>query len=449
MKKKWLLLLMGVSVLVASGCSKKEAVTAEGLLGNPYGVVVESGDFDITMKLTNAEGEQTTSGNLQFDKDGVHFKSSDKEYYLIRNNSYIKGYDYVADTGRWIVKDEESLDTSVLSNLGIITNAALADWVVTGDSTFDKAGHFGTCDKCLSGEAPLAVTLTFDKDTKRLLKAEYVLKEEQPGGVKAYSLTVVCKSVNNIKVQLPDDVRNNAIDENGGSSGLSSSGGGLPDELIGTIIVSQDDPTYKYLDEMGAEYTEYEGKLYFSMDDYGLAVEKKAESEGLTEFVEQVRQERESLAALGDDIGDENVPETTVADEKTTAADEESTTSNESGGSSENEPTKSTEEPKPITSDDFFGLASQQEKYDALKDMYPGFTSKAGSSFDIGEYMAAMNYSNKDGILMMCGYWSSLTDMDKVGIAIHVDLGTVSLNECVSAGADGDFITSAIAMLKE
>ena len=119
MKKKYLLLLLGVSMLVASGCGKKETVTAEELLGNPYGSAVESGDFDVTMKLTNADGEQTSSGNLQFDKDGVHFKSSDKEYYLIRSNSYVKGYDYVADTGRWTVKDEDSLDTSTMANLGI------------------------------------------------------------------------------------------------------------------------------------------------------------------------------------------------------------------------------------------------------------------------------------------------------------------------------------------
>lgn len=442
MKKKYLLLLLGVSMLVASGCGKKETVTAEELLGNPYGSAVESGDFDVTMKLTNADGEQTSSGNLQFDKDGVHFKSSDKEYYLIRSNSYVKGYDYVADTGRWTVKDEDSLDTSTMANLGILTNAVLSDWVITGDSTFDKAGHFGTCDKCLPGESPLGVTLTFDKDTKRLLKAEYVLKEEQPGGVKAYSLTVVCKSVNNIKVQLPDDIKNNAIDENGGSSSLGPVTGNqyVPDELIGSVELQPDDEIIKFLDEAGAKKTEYNGKIYVAYEDYDDALLKQMESEGMTELVEQVLAERESMAAAESEGTSETKAEETKVDETGDESEPETT-----AGSS-TEPTVPAD-PVRITSSEFMGK-SADGRLDALKDMYPGYADKYKNEDMVPGLDAAIGYSDASAILAQCGYWSSLSDDAKYAIAIHVDLGTVTLDQCVAAGADGNYINTALAELK-
>ena len=425
-------------MLVASGCGKKETITAEELLGNPYGSAVESGDFDVTMKLTNADGEQTSSGNLQFDKDGIHFKSSDKEYYLIRSNSYVKGYDYVADTGRWTVKDEDSLDTSTMANLGIITNAVLSDWVITGDSTFDKAGHFGTCDKCLSGEAPLGVTLTFDKDTRKLLKAEYVLKEEQPGGVKAYSLTVVCKSVNNIKVQLPDDIKNNAIDENGGSSSLLGIEQ-IPDELIGTVEISPTSDDVKYLDEIGAEKTEYNGKYYYTTDDYSEAMLLKAESEGMTELVEKVRAEQEMLAS-----GESTAIETTAPESESTSAE----------GESEPETSKASEEtsaPAPsarMTSEQFFSTPVN-DQYGALLKMYPNYAAQFAGYEDIENISAAMNFTTVEDILRSCAYWGDLSTADHYGIAIQVDLGTVSLEQCVAAGANGDDIKNAIADLNK
>lgn len=61
MRKKLSLLLIGM--LLLSGCTKEEPVTAEELLGNPYGAAVESGDFDVAAKM----GDKIINGSLQYD----------------------------------------------------------------------------------------------------------------------------------------------------------------------------------------------------------------------------------------------------------------------------------------------------------------------------------------------------------------------------------------------
>lgn len=423
MRKKLSLLLIGM--LLLSGCTKEEPVTAEALLGNPYGAAVESGDFDVTAKI----GDKTINGSLQYDRDGLHYKDNDSEYYIIRSDSYVKRYDLVQETGRWVVNDESSLDTSSLSSLGIITSPVLEDWVLEGDSTYDKAGRFGMQFEGIPGEAPLKVRLSFDKDTKRLLRAEYTLAEEQPG-LKEYSLSIAIKGVNNTRVQLPTDIRNNAISGTGGTSSVTNYT--LPDELIGTVEITRGDATYSeyidVMDELGITGTDYEGKIYLPIEDFNKVALEVQSRRGLTPIS----------------------PEESGTPEET--SNEESSTAEEPVGMEE--PTTPEQPSAAATPEEGTLLSVTGKSVDTIlsemESRYPGllqetFIEEEGTSGVLS--LAAIAASDESTAQTYCMTWSDNPEDFNKCVAVLVDCGIVGLEDCVSNGADRDELLSMINSL--
>lgn len=423
MRKKLSLLLIGM--LLLSGCTKEEPVTAEALLGNPYGAAVESGDFDVTARI----GDKTINGSLQYDRDGLHYKDNDSEYYIIRSDSYVKRYDLVQETGRWVVNDESSLDTSSLSSLGIITSPVLEDWVLEGDSTYDKAGRFGMQFEGIPGEAPLKVRLSFDKDTKRLLRAEYTLAEEQPG-LKEYSLSIAIKGVNNTRVQLPTDIRNNAISGTGGTSSVTNYT--LPDELIGTVEITRGDATYSeyidVMDELGITGTDYEGKIYLPIEDFNKVALEVQSRRGLTPIS----------------------PEESGTPEET--SNEESSTAEEPVGMEE--PTTPEQPSAAATPEEGTLLSVTGKSVDTIlsemESRYPGllqetFIEEEGTSGVLS--LAAIAASDESTAQTYCMTWSDNPEDFNKCVAVLVDCGIVGLEDCVSNGADRDELLSMINSL--
>lgn len=426
MRKKLSLLLIGM--LLLSGCTKEEPVTAEALLGNPYGAAVESGDFDVTARI----GDKTINGSLQYDRDGLHYKDNDSEYYIIRNDSYVKRYDLVRETGRWVVNDESSLDTSSLSSLGIITSPVLEDWVLEGDSTYDKAGRFGMQLEGIPGEAPLKVRLSFDKDTKRLLRAEYTLAEEQPG-LKEYSLSVAIKGVNNTRVQLPSDIRNNAISGTGGTSQVINYT--LPDELIGTVEITRGDATYSeyidVMDELGITGTDYEGKVYLPIEDFNKVALEVQSRRGLTPISPEESGTLEEASNEESSTAEEPVGmEEPVTQEEPVNAEQPST------------PEEGT--PLSVTGKSVDIILSEMES------RYPGllqetFIEEEGTSGVLS--LAAIAASDKSTVQTYCMTWSDNPEDFNKCVAVLVDCGIVGLEDCVSNGADRDELLSMIESL--
>lgn len=417
MKKRLSLLLIGM--LLLSGCAREEPVTAEELLANPYRATVESGGFDVTVKV----GEKTINGSLQYDRDGLHYKGDDSEYYIIRSSSYVKRYDLVQETGRWVVNDESSLDTSSLASLGIITSPRLEDWVLEGDSTFDKAGRFGMEIEGIPGEAPLKVKLSFDKDTKRLLRAEYTLAAEQPGGLKEYSLSVAIKGVNNTKVQLPSDIKNNAISGTGGTSSVTKYT--LPDELIGTVEITRGDSTYaeyiEVMDELGITGTDYEGKVYLEMEDFNTVALEVQNRRGLTP------------------ISPEANTEEPVTQEEPVSTEEANP-----------EETASSEEVKPEGTPLSVAGKSVDTILSEMESRYPGllqetFIEEEGTSGVLS--LAAIAASDESTVMTYCLTWSDNPEDFNKCVAVLVDCGIVGLDECVSNGADRAELLSMIDSL--
>lgn len=426
MRKKLSLLLIGM--LLLSGCTKEEPVTAEALLGNPYGAAVESGDFDVTARI----GDKTINGSLQYDRDGLHYKDNDSEYYIIRSDSYVKRYDLVQETGRWVVNDEPSLDTSSLSSLGIITSHVLEDWVLEGDSTYDKAGRFGMQFEGIPGEAPLKVRLSFDKDTKRLLRAEYTLAEEQPG-LKEYSLSVAIKGVNNTRVQLPTDIRNNAISGTGDTSSVTNYT--LPDELIGTVEITRGDATYSeyidVMDELGITGTDYEGKVYLTIKDFNTVALEVQSRRGLTPISPE----------------ESDTPEETSNEESSTAEEpvnvEEPVT-----------PEQPSNAEQPATPEEGTSISVAGKSVDIIlsemESRYPGllqetFIEEEGTSGVLS--LAAIAASDESTVQTYCMTWSDNPEDFNKCVAVLVDCGIVGLEDCVSNGADRDELLSMIDSL--
>ncbi len=432
MRKKLSLLLIGM--LLLSGCTKEEPVTAEALLGNPYGAAVESGDFDVTAKI----GDKTINGSLQYDRDGLHYKDNDSEYYIIRSDSYVKRYDLVQETGRWVVNDESSLDTSSLSSLGIITSPVLEDWVLEGDSTYDKAGRFGMQFEGIPGEAPLKVRLSFDKDTKRLLRAEYTLAEEQPG-LKEYSLSVAIKGVNNTKVQLPSDIRNNAISGTGGTSSVTNYT--LPDELIGTVEITRGDATYSeyidVMDELGITGTDYEGKVYLPIEDFNKVALEVQSRRGLTPISPE----------------ESGTPEETSNEESSTA--EKPVNVEEPVGMEEPvTPEQPSNAEQPATPEEGTPLSVTGKSVDTIlsemESRYPGllqetFIEEEGTSGVLS--LAAIAASDESTAQTYCMTWSDNPEDFNKCVAVLVGCGIVGLEDCVSNGANRDELLSMIDSL--
>lgn len=428
MKKGLSLLLIGMILL--SGCAREEPVTAEELLANPYRATVESGGFDVTVKV----GEKTINGSLQYDRDGLHYKGDDSEYYIIRSSSYVKRYDLVQETGRWVVNDESSLDTSSLASLGIITSPRLEDWVLEGDSTFDKAGRFGMEIEGIPGEAPLKVKLSFDKDTKRLLRAEYTLAAEQPGGLKEYSLSVAIKGVNNTKVQLPSDIKNNAISGTGGTSSVTKYT--LPDELIGTVEITRGDSTYseyiEVMDELGITGTDYEGKVYLEIEDFNTVALEVQSRRGLTPI--SPKADTEEPVGTEEPVSAEDVnPEETSAEEPV---------STEEANPEETAKPKGT--PLSVAGKPVDTILSEMES------RYPGllqetFIEEEGTSGVLS--LAAIAASDKSTVMTYCLTWSDNPEDFNKCVAVLVDCGIVGLEECVSNGADRAELQSMIDSL--
>lgn len=426
MRKKLSLLLIGM--LLLSGCTKEEPVTAESLLGNPYGAAVESGDFDVTAKI----GDKTINGSLQYDRDGLHYKDNDSEYYIIRSDSYVKRYDLVQETGRWVVNDESSLDTSSLSSLGIITSPVLEDWVLEGDSTYDKAGRFGMQFEGIPGEAPLKVRLSFDKDTKRLLRAEYTLAEEQPG-LKEYSLSVAIKGVNNTRVQLPSDIRNNAISGTGGTSSVTNYT--LPDELIGTVEITRGDATYSeyidVMDELGITGTDYEGKVYLPIEDFNKVALEVQSRRGLTPISPE----------------ESGTPEEASNEESSTAEEPvnvEEPVTQEEPSNAEQPATSEEGTPLSVTGKSVDTILSEMES------RYPGllqetFIEEEGTSGVLS--LAAIAAPDESTVLTYCMTWSDNPEDFNKCVAVLVDCGIVGLEDCVSNGANRDELLSMIDSL--
>lgn len=428
MRKKLSLLLIGM--LLLSGCTKEEPVTAEALLGNPYGAAVESGDFDVTARI----GDKTINGSLQYDRDGLHYKDNDSEYYIIRSDSYVKRYDLVQETGRWIVNDESSLDTSSLSSLGIITSPVLENWVLEGDSTYDKAGRFGMQFEGIPGEAPLKVRLSFDKDTKRLLRAEYTLAEEQPG-LKEYSLSVAIKGVNNTRVQLPSDIRNNAISGTGDTSSVTNYT--LPDELIGTVEITRGDATYSeyidVMDELGITGTDYEGKVYLPIEDFNKVALEVQSRRGLTPISPEGTEEpaEESSGT------EESVKKPSGTEESSTPEEPVTQEEPESSGTSEGTPLS-------VTGKSVDTILSEMES------RYPGllqetFIEEEGTSGVLS--LAAIAASDESTVQTYCMTWSDNPEDFNKCVAVLVDCGIVGLEDCVSNGADRAELLSMIDSL--
>lgn len=433
MRKKLSLLLIGM--LLLSGCTKEEPVTAESLLGNPYGAAVESGDFDVTAKI----GGKTINGSLQYDRDGLHYKDNDSEYYIIRSDSYVKRYDLVQETGRWVVNDESSLDTSSLSSLGIITSPVLEDWVLEGDSTYDKAGRFGMQFEGIPGEAPLKVRLSFDKDTKRLLRVEYTLAEEQPG-LKEYSLSVAIKGVNNTKVQLPSDIRNNAISGTGGTSSVTNYT--LPDELIGTVEITRGDSVYSeyidVMDELGITGTDYEGKVYLPIEDFNKVALEVQSRRGLTPI------SPEEASGTSEEAGNE---ESSTAEQPATAGEPvnvEEPTTPEQPSNAEQPSTPEEGTPLSVAGKSVDTILSEMES------RYPGllqetFIEEEGTSGVLS--LAAIAASDESTVQTYCMTWSDNPEDFNKCVAVLVDCGIVGLEDCVSNGADRDELLSMIDSL--
>ena len=321
-----------------------------------------------------------------------------------------------------------------MASLGIITSPRLEDWVLEGDSTFDKAGRFGMEIEGIPGEAPLKVKLSFDKDTKRLLRAEYTLAAEQPGGLKEYSLSVAIKGVNNTKVQLPSDIKNNAISGTGGTSSVTKYT--LPDELIGTVEITRGDSTYseyiEVMDELGITGTDYEGKVYLEIEDFNTVALEVQSRRGLTPI--SPKADTEEPVGTEEPVSAEDVnPEETSAEEPV---------STEEANPEETAKPKGT--PLSVAGKPVDTILSEMES------RYPGllqetFIEEEGTSGVLS--LAAIAASDESTVMTYCLTWSDNPEDFNKCVAVLVDCGIVGLDECVSNGADRAELQSMIDSL--
>lgn len=463
MKKKCLLLLLGVSMLVASGCGKKETVTAEELLGNPYGSAVESGDFDIEVNLTASGKEYALKGNVQFDKSGLHFKGnqsgegldSAREYYIIKNGNEVKRYNFTPSTGRWGLEEEETLDTSGYLAPAVVTDASLNDYVLMGKTTVGQLGSLGVCPICwvknqgveLADSVPLSVEYTFDKDTKQLRVMKFAISEAQPGGLTAYSVTVTIKSVNNISVSVPTDISANAIV--GGSSGSSGvvnedyygkSMQPLPDEYKGYVLVEANDPLIDIAKELNLEVVEYNGVYLMDVPNYNTAYDENAERQGMTVIVNP----EESSAAEG-----ASEEETTTASDETTESAEETSavgsTESVGGGTPEEKPSSA---PSDMSLGDLCN-ADWETQSDYYSNRWPsvlGTLDEGGIDFYVNGLKSCIE--NPEYTLSTYAYWSVSDDLNKMVCAMAIDLGVFTKEQCVAAGASASDIDACLARLR-
>ena len=275
-KQKVITIVLASGMLIAcfSGCGF-EKVTAEDLVNNAYNMdAIESLDADIALVMdvdvdaaslftpynadedsdSDSDSKTSTKMNVTLDIDGNAKAANDLAYisgnveagifgmtYKVENYTDAKNgvsYSYDSESDAWVKSDLEddsdSFDLETLKQYAssdIFEDLVLVNekdkkaetYEVSGTISYDSIADLlgDKVDDMFSGFDPkgmtLDTTMNFDRKTKQLETMKVSVDPDSMNtdvlDINEFSITVTINSLKDVKLAIPKDVKNNAIEE--------------------------------------------------------------------------------------------------------------------------------------------------------------------------------------------------------------------------------------------